>query len=151
MAQRARPCGAAREPRFLGGVFQEKGLGAFAFRAPAPNTALPVTASSTAAAAVAAVARFVHLEIASLEGISVEILRRVIGVFHLHESKTPRSPGLAIGDELNGLDFTVLREEVSDLVLRRAEGQVAHIKLLGHLGTRKKLVGSTETDFHEQE
>ena len=89
--------------------------------------------------------RFVDPESSTVEIFSVHRLLRGVGmggVRELHEREAPRSPGLAISDDVARIDGTVLLEFVSKETLTRLERQVAHVKFL----TQCHVLRCTQTD-----
>ena len=77
--------------------------------------------------------RFVDPESSAVEIFSVQRLLRsvgVAGVRELDEREAPRSPGLAIRDDVARIDGTVFLEFLSKDALTRLERQVAHVKFL---------------------
>src|SRR4029079_3198463 len=102
-------------------------------------------AAATTAAAILARTRLVDLDRAAADFLAVEGADGVVGaVLHLDKAEAARLAGLAVGDQPDAADRAVLPEQVADLLLRRAEGQVSHVPLLhGSVPFRSPRVKST--------
>src|SRR5688500_15637029 len=80
--------------------------------------AAAVTAVATAAATAATIfarARDVHLEVATVEGLAVELLDRCLRLFggaHLDEAEAARAPRVAIGDDGRAVHRAERREQL---------------------------------------
>ena len=103
---------------------------AAATRTEATATARTTAATRTACAA-GTILRFVDTQLTATHRETVQRLDGLggLGLRHLDESKTARAAGLTIGRQRDGLDRTVLREQVAHLGLGRREGQISNIDL----------------------
>jgi hypothetical protein len=77
--------------------------------------------------------RFVDLYIVAVYLLAIELHDSPSGSFvkHINERKPERFTGIPIGEEIDRVDFAMLLEQVSDLLLGRAEGQICYIYILG--------------------
>jgi hypothetical protein len=92
--------------------------------------------ASVAACATAAVAArralallgFVDLERAALEVGAVERLHGATGIRirHFDEAEASQAAGLAVGDQGNLIDSTVLREKSTDAIIGSREGKISN-------------------------
>jgi len=108
----------------------------------APSSAAPATATaastaaatSTTATATATLHSFVDAQRAPAELDPVERrnrgLRRVF--VHLHKAKAARTSRLAIVDQAYREYFSMLREQLADVVLCRREREIPDVDALGH-------------------
>src|SRR5262245_65357136 len=93
-----------------------------------------VAAASTAAATRALVLRLVHAQRPAAHLTPIEGAHRRFGaarIFHLDERETTGSSGLTVGDDVHRRDLSVRLEQTTQLGLRRGEGQVSYVQLLG--------------------
>ncbi len=75
---------------------------------------------------------FVHVQSAPSHGLAVHRCYGFLGIFirgHLHESKSPGFSRIPIGWNRNTLDFAKLRKHSANIILARAEGQIAYKQL----------------------
>ena len=97
-------------------------------------TAIPgATAEISTAVVAAALYRFVHLEGAALQIVTVELLRRRLGFCaraHLHEPKPLGLPRGTIDDHGYGFARPRLSEEPFQVLLRDLVTEIADVKLL---------------------
>src|SRR3990172_6170955 len=100
-----------------------------------PARAPPPAAEATAAAP-RPFPRLVHGEGPATELVTVERADCAVGIVtarHLHEPEAAGAAGVAVRDELDLADLAaVLREQIADLVLIGAEGQIADIQSRSH-------------------
>lgn len=101
------------------------------------STAAIAAASTTAATARAGTfftgTGFVYrkstpLELGSIKGLN----SRLCSVAHLDEAKAARAARFTIGHHLCTSDRTILSEESSEVVRRRAERKIAYVQILAH-------------------
>jgi hypothetical protein len=117
---------------------------------PVPAAAAPVTASASAAvpspaavaaapaaAAVLAGLGLVDGQVAALELLAGQGRDRRLGLLvgaHLHEAEAAGPAGVAVHHDLGGLHPAVLGEQLVQVAVGHAEGEVADVQLLAHLG-----------------
>src|SRR5215831_12706177 len=110
---------------------------------PGPRISLAAPAASATTAARPASARstrrlgpsLVDYQIAVAEEAPVEHLDGLGRFFlrrHLDESEASRTPGELIGHDPNGFDRAGLLEQLTEILLRGLEGEVADEQLCGH-------------------
>lgn len=82
---------------------------------------------------------FAFLGLVDLQGAATELFAvqglhglEGVSVVHLDEAETAEAAGLTVVDELDGQDFAVLGENVAQVILRGAEGDVTDIDRLRH-------------------
>src|SRR5262249_49814302 len=108
---------------------------------PMEKVSLPAAAAVASAAATAAATSavrpgtsFIDAQIAAAENGTVErgdSSIRVV-VIHLDETESAGTAGLTIADQADRFDSAVLLEQLADLILGRAERQIADVEFLGH-------------------
>src|SRR5262245_55121701 len=100
----------------------------------ATASASAVTAAVAAAPAAAplALARFVDGQRTAAEVVAMKVADGAVGVLrapHLHEAEASGTAGVSVGDEFDLCDRSpVLGEELTNLLLVRAEGKIADIQ-----------------------
>ena len=98
------------------------------------TTSASVAAGTTAtisatAAGTLTLLRLVHLQRPTTKIDAIQSLHRArrIGVRHFNEPEATRTAGVAIRDQRNFLDRTMLREKFVDGLIRGREGEVSNI------------------------
>ena len=97
-----------------------------------PATAATTTAAATTAAAAPLLLRLVHAEVATVKIAAVEIGDRLGGfVFvHLDETEAARSAGFAIIDHRCRMNRSERREQLLQLGIAAAPGEIPNVNLL---------------------
>src|SRR5262249_14219017 len=97
------------------------------------GSSVAVASAAAAVAPAAAVASFVHLQRATVQLVSVELLNRLLrlGVRgHLDETETARLTGIAVGDDRHGLASAGRGEQRLEVLIGGGEGKIADVQLL---------------------
>jgi hypothetical protein len=123
---------AGSEPeRILGGV---PSIGTDCAPSRSPRFAGSLVAAATSASST--VLSLVDLDGAAAEVAPVEGADRIVcgaRFLHLDEGEASRAAGLAVRDDVHGLDGAVPSEGILEVCLRAREGKVSDVDLLAHL------------------
>src|SRR4029079_4184616 len=103
-------------------------------------------------------AGFVDCQAPSLKILAVEgVDRRLSAIVHLDKPEAAAAPRLPVHDHLRRLDVAVLREQIAQIVGRRAERKVTDIQILAHVHspaspkalskTRQKQIGPEDAGW----
>ena len=98
---------------------------------------------AAATAATGAILGFVHAQGASVHFLAIKVLDHGGKglVIDFDETEAAGTTRLAVVDQRYGMNRAVLAEQFLDIVLGRAEGQVAHVNLLHSIFSKCRLTG----------